>query len=183
MKLIIISILSILSLSCVDKDRRDLQPPSSPPILEMTQELVGMWDITGDLLDFRLYDNGYAEWDVLDRSKKSKAVHTTDELKVRKQRLISESELENIVRLVREVLKVEDLYKAKRTGIDNSLNNSIRMRIENIDKTIKIRSHLENLSNPNPENFPNFPAVLADLYKEIDKIKSVKDKNPTSLAR
>ena len=180
MKLIVISILCILSLSCVDKDQRPIQPPNSPPILEMSQELVGMWDIIGELLDFRLYDNGYAEWELVDRSKKSKAVHTTDELKIRKQRLISESELENIVRLVKEVLKLEDLYKAKRTGIDNSLNNSVRVRIENIDKTIKIRAHLENLSNPSPENFPNFPTVLSDLYKEIDKIKSVKNKNPAS---
>ena len=144
----------------------------------MSQELVGMWDITGELLDFRLYDNGYAEWELLDRSKKSKPVHKTDELKMRKQRLISESELENVLRLINEVLKLEDLYKAERTGIDNSLNDTIRIRIENIDKTIKIREHLENLSNPNPKNFPNFPAVLANLYKEIDNIKSVKDKNP-----
>lgn len=142
----------------------------------MSQELVGWWSVSGEMLDFRLYENGLVEFDTLDNSKKDpqKTLHKTEELKVTKQIYISEPQVEEIVNLLTsdEFLRLEKAYRARRAGTDTSINNTIRFQAGSEKKTIEIRGHVESLSNPNPENFPDFPAVLSELYKQVIKIKN-----------
>ena len=142
----------------------------------MSTELVGLWDVNGEMLDFRLYDNGFVEFDTLDNSKKDpkKSISKTNELKVKKQGYVSEQEVEKVLNMLKsdKFLDLKNTYTAKRAGTDNSINNTIVFQYESKEKTIKILSHLEDLSNPKLENFPDFPPVLSDLYRQIDQIKS-----------
>jgi len=173
---IFVLIFSLLFISCSKSQDLQIKQPNSTPVLEMSTELVGLWEVSGEMLDFRLYDNGLVEFDTLDNSKKDpkKTMYKTDDLKVRKQGYINDAKVEKILNLLKSdnFSELKETYKAKRAGIDNSINNTIVFQSQNQKKTIRIWGHLENLSNPKPENFPDFPAVLSDLYKETSKIKS-----------
>ena len=174
--LALLSAFCLFFAACSSTESLTVKQPNSTPVLEMSQELVGWWEVSGEMLDFRLYENGLVEFDTLDRSKKDpqKTLHKTDELKVIKQIYISESEVEEIIKLLTsdEFLKLEKIYRAKRAGTDTSINNTIRFQSATNEKTIEILGHIEGLSNPNPENFPGFPVILSDLYSRINKIKS-----------
>jgi hypothetical protein len=173
---IFVLIFSSFFISCSKTEDLQIKQPNSEPILEMSTELIGLWDVNGEMLDFRLYDNGLVEFDALDKSKKDpkKPISKTNDLKVKKQGYISEQEVGKILNLLKggNFLGLKDTYMAKRAGTDNSINNTIVFQYENKEKTIKILSHLEDLSNPNLENFPDFPPVLSDLYKQTGKIKT-----------
>jgi hypothetical protein len=173
--LALLSAFCLFFAACSSTESLTVKQPNSTPVLEMSQELVGWWSVSGEMLDFRLYENGLVEFDILDNSRKDpqKTLHQTDELKVTKQTYISESEVEEIVKLLTsdEFLKLERIYRAKRAGTDTSINNTIRFQYETHEKTIEIRGHIEDLASPNPENFPGFPTVLSDLYRQVNKIK------------
>lgn len=163
------------SSSCDNSENRQVERPNSAPVLEMSQEFRGLWAVTGKILEFRLYDNGLVEFETIDNNKKdrNKTRYTTDELKVTKQTYISQSEVENLLKFLTsdEFLKLKKLYVAKRVGTDTEFFNTIHLQYKNAEKTIEI-GHLENLSNPNLENFPDFPPILSDLYRQVNKIKS-----------
>ena len=169
-------IFSLFFISCSKSEDLQIKQPNSTPVLEMTTELVGLWAVSGEMLDFRLYNNGLVEFDILDSNKKDpkKTMYKTDDLKIRKQGYIDDAKVEKILNLLKsdKFLELKDTYKAKRAGTDTSINNTIVFQSQNQKKTIEIWGHIENLSYPKPENFPDFPAVLSDLYKETSKIKS-----------
>src|SRR5215217_3334644 len=95
-------IFSLFFVSCSNPENLTVRQPNSTPVLEMSRELVGWWDVSGEMLDFRLYENGLVEFDTLDNSRKDpqKTSHKTDDLKVTKQIYISESEVGEIVKLL-----------------------------------------------------------------------------------
>ncbi len=172
---IIILIFSLLFVACSNPENLQVTQPNSTPVLEMSAEMVGLWGVQGELLDFRLYENGLVEFDEIDNNRKTpqKTIYKTEELKVRKQIYISESEVGEIINLLKsdEFSKLENTYSAKRAGTDIAINNTIRFQSGTQEKTIKILGHIENLSNPNPDNFPDFPAVLSKLYRQIGEIR------------
>jgi hypothetical protein len=173
---ILVWIFSLFLISCTKSENLQVKQPNTTPVLEMSSESVGLFDVTGEMLDFRLYENGLVEFDTLDNNRKNqqKTMYRTDELKVTKQTYISEKEVERIMNLLKsdEFLNLEKTYTAKRAGTDISLNNTIHFQYETKEKTIRILDHIEDLSNPDPENFPGFPPILSNLYEQINKIRS-----------
>jgi hypothetical protein len=168
-------IFGLFLVSCKNVEDLRVAQPGTTPVLEMTREFVGMWDVTSELLYFRLYENGLVEFETIDRNKKDgkKPTYKTGELKVTHQTYISETEVKKILNLLKsdEFSNLENSYRAKRAGTDTSVNDTVHFRYKGQDKTVQILGHIEDLPNPNAENFPGFPPVLAYLYGQIDKIK------------
>ena len=141
----------------------------------MSTVLGGLLDVTGETLDCRLFDNGFVEYEVLDKNKKSvaKSSYTTDELKIKKETSISKSDLFEITQLLTsdEFAKLKNSYKTNLSGIDTSRTSILRVRLGGIDKTIEILVNNESLIEPNPKHFADYPKILSDLYKRLEKIK------------
>src|SRR5215203_3717811 len=122
---ILILIFGLFLVSCRNVEDLRVAQPGTTPVLEMSRELVGWWEVSGEMLDFRLYENGLVEFDTLDNNKKDrqKTRYTTDELKVLKQTYISEKEVQKILALLKseEFSKLEKTYMAKRAGTDMAI--------------------------------------------------------------
>ncbi|HVE55712.1 MAG TPA: hypothetical protein VNB22_02725 [Pyrinomonadaceae bacterium] len=169
-------VFTLCFISCSVPENVEVKQPNSVPILEMSWESIGNWDVTGEILDFRLYDNGLVEFDILDNNKKdrTKTIYSTEELRVRKQFYISDSEVKRILKLLtsNEFADLKKTYQAKRAGTDIAHNNKILFQDGTREKTIEILGHIEDLSKPDPENFPDFPPILSYLYEQTHKIKN-----------
>ncbi len=178
--IISVSIFNLFSISCSSPEDLQVKQPNSTPVMEMSEEYIGIWSMTGEILDFRLYDNGLVEFDVVDADKKApRGINSTEDFKTQKQAYISEDEVKAILDLLTsdEFLRLNHTYEPERSCTDNFINNTIRLQYENKDKTVKIIGHCDNLASPNLEHFPDFPPVLMDLYKKISTIKAHSQKN------
>jgi hypothetical protein len=185
MRIISIALLVFLALQILSCNKREITTiPHSPPILEVTRNSRGLWDVTGELLYFRLFDDGTVEFDLLNFDKKvpGKNSYKTSELKERKVIKISAEEVGEIDQLLsrEELGKLNNEYRPKRSCIDAFHNDSISINNNGFVKDIKISSHCENLASPNKDNFPDLPESISVLFKRIDAIKS---KTPIGSAR
>lgn len=177
--LIFLFICCFFNFSCSESAQKQIQKPQSPPILEMTKELTGLWDVTGDVLELRLYENGFAEFDFVDYSKKvSGKFHKTDELKIAKQIQLNDLQMQELLNLLngKKFQNLKESYQPKVSCIDNFIENIIVFRSQSEEKKIRITGHCENLKSPT-KNFPDFPPILSELYKQIDEVKKNSEVN------
>ncbi len=63
---------SILALTCKDNKNQNefIKPHNFIPVLEISQEAFGNWEVTGKILFFRLYENGSVELEYANDTKK-----------------------------------------------------------------------------------------------------------------
>lgn len=178
MKSIALSLFVIINLvfgSCSKPVKLQQETPKSSPVLEMSKELLGLWDVNGKLLDFRLYENGLVKYDFVDYTKKvSGKLNKTDDLKISKQIQLSESEIQELLKLLtsNEFQNLKDSYKPNMSCIDNFIENVIIFRYQSKEKKIQITGHCDDLKQPNTKYFPTFPTILSDLYKQINRVKN-----------
>jgi hypothetical protein len=168
-----ILIFGLFLISCSKSENVNelVKQPSATPILEISSELVGIWDVQGEILDFRLYNFGIAEYEELDQSKFQPGINKTDDLKVKKQIKVSDEEIEEILDLLESVefLNLRDRYIARKGCTDTSVYQTIRFQFAEKQKRIKIYGSCE---EPNAENFPDFPPILAKLSERAGEIRS-----------
>src|SRR5262249_49947159 len=98
---LVFSALSFALLSC--SNDAIYKPPDEPKmILEVTNDAEGLFDVTGKSLILRLYNNGIAEFDEIDQTKRdrSKPFQSVDELKVQKHINLTEDEVDHFRELI-----------------------------------------------------------------------------------
>jgi hypothetical protein len=152
-----------------------IKPPDALPLVEISQEAEGMWDVTGEMLTLRLFDNGFTEFDELDMKKKVQGKQNkTDDIKIRKQFVISSEEVQEFIRLIsdKDFLQLHDKYSRKCCCTDAVINYQIAFNYKNIQKKINLSGYCDDLINPDPRYLPDFPKILSELMKLNSKIRS-----------
>lgn len=169
-RLMLLLTFSFFAFSCSESqsfNSNNISKTSDKAILEVTSNFKGLWWITGEVLDLRLYEDGFFEYD--DYPSGTDKITSADKVKIRKQGKISEAELKELLDLVnsKEFTELKSEYKPKRSGTDAFIDLKIGLN----DKTVIVSNHSGNLDKPPPEEFPNFPVVLSEFVKRVKKIK------------
>ena len=146
--------------------KEDAAPaPTGEVILEVMEDRIGLWDIHGESLYFRLYENGFAEFDWLDKSIGSNFRKTSDVAKRLSVQLDS-----NRVGEYTEILSVlrnsESEYKRKCCCTDASLSYTILAKQNSVVQSTVLRGFCSNLQEPAN------PMVSADFLRLFEKIES-----------
>ncbi|MBA2621296.1 MAG: hypothetical protein H0U87_08855 [Acidobacteria bacterium] len=117
-KLLFVLLAVLFAIACAKNEGQDAFSilPDSKPILEISQDAFGLWDVTGNTLFFRLYSNGSAEFEYPDDKKKTTAKSkNADEINTLKQVKISEREFQKFSDLLNseDFQKIQNKYKRK----------------------------------------------------------------------
>ena len=174
MTFLLVLCLSVLSCSKVEVEKLDL--PNPEPILEISKDAEGMFDIVGKSLFFRLYDDGLVEYEFPDEDKKVMGrINHIEDIKSSKQIRLSDEKLQKFKNLLKrqDFHQIENQYKRQCCCTDTSLNLDIRIRTDGSEKNIALRGFcdLSEIKNPQPRYLPNFPQVLSDLLILADNIR------------
>ena len=157
----------------------DLQAPPghrSSPVVEIFQDAQGAYEVYGNSLFFRMYDDGLAQFEVADPAKLSGGQsHNIEEVKAVKQVHLNEKELLEISDLVKSeaITKLGPVYQMGCCCTDASLNLAIWVRYETVDKTISLRNFcdLNAIEHPRERYSPDFPKALSELILDVHNIR------------
>ena len=174
-------LLTVPSCSNVESDNSNfelekLDIPNPEPILEISQDAEGMFNIIGKSLFFRLYDDGLLEYEFPDNNKmvKGKTHYNIEDIKSSKQIRLSDEKLQKFKNLLKtqDFHQVENQYKHRCCCTDTSVNVDIRIKIDGFEKNIVLRfCDLSEIKNPQPRYVPNYPQVLSDLLILADNVR------------
>jgi len=147
-------------------------------ILEIEHLSYGSMDgFNGRTLGFRLYENGKFEYEEIsnEKLKEYKGQTFTSEAISKKAGILSESELTEIREILdsKEIHNVKDYFKnAEGFCTCGASRTEIRYKIEgSYIKNINIDgSGCADLKNTDKKYFPQFPKVLSELIKQVQKI-------------
>lgn len=137
---ILILLFGIYSFSC--SKSKTFEKPNTPPILNISQDAQGMWEVQGKTLFFRLFDNGYVEFEYQNNEKKNrgKSFYKTEEVNSLVQTTISEAELYKFVEILNsnEFKEVENTYERKCCCTDATLEFDVNSQNSNKQKNINL---------------------------------------------
>jgi hypothetical protein len=161
----------------IESENPETEQPDVPPILEITQDAKGMFDVTGKTLFFNLYDNGVVEFEYADEQKKTPGkINKAEEINTLNRVKISAEELQKFT----ELLKTEDFqntrdeYKRKCCCTDATVDYKISFTDSNKQKNINLNSYcgLGDLTNPQARNNPDFPKALSELMSLAENTRA-----------
>lgn len=168
----------------IETEKTADEQPDEPPILEITQDAEGMYEVTGKTLVLNLYENGVIEFEVLDDKKRSAALAKNpkqtiglkaEELNSLKRAKISRVELQNFL----DLLKSEDFknakndYRRKCCCTDASMDIGISLNDAGRQKNIDLQNYCDwgELKTPAKPQGSDFPKVLSDLLVLTEKVR------------
>ncbi len=146
------------------------------PILQITSNFDGLWWMNGEVLDFRLFENGIVEYDEYPLQSKNGTLKA-EEVKVLYRTQINEAEVKEILDLLnsKEFLAVEFNKIVQDKGCwDAFINSNINFKQNDKSKNVILESYCANLSDTKSTSFyfKDFPKVLTQLFQKIKNIKS-----------
>lgn len=155
--------------SATEKPRNVLsQPPNREIILEVISNFEGsLFYIKGEILNFRLYGDGLAQFDDIPLESTTGKQHIAEEVRDRKQIKISEAELTEIKNILSS--KEFGRLKSKYEKIESSCDAIPEVIIKAESKIIKIR-WCDNLTQP--IRSPDFPEILLKLLQKNREIRN-----------
>lgn len=174
---IIIFLLLVNILSCDKSETPKNIQTDSPPILEISQDAQGAWDVTGKTLFFRLSNNGIAEFEYTDNKKKipGKAIYRAEEVDSLVQTKISDDELQkfNSLFLSENFSKFQNSYKRKCCCTDATIDFQIKIKFEDKQKEINLNNYcgVEELKSPPEQYLSDFPHEFSGLMIITDNIR------------
>ena len=162
----------------VETENTENEQPDAPPILEITQDAKGLFDVTGKTLFFNLYDNGIIEFEYVDEQKKTPGkTNKAEETNTLERAKISQEELQKFL----DLLKTEDFqntkseYQRKCCCTDAFLDYKINFQVENRQKNISLNNYcdLNDITNPQVRYNPDFPKVLSNLMSLVENTRAI----------
>jgi hypothetical protein len=165
-----------LSTFCAKPSLEPPKPIHSQPLLEIFQNAEGMYQVHGNSLFFRLYDDAFAQFEIADPAAMSdRQTHSIEEVKKVKQVYIGEVEFRRISDLIRagDVVTTKPTYQRKCCCTDANLQLAMWIRYENVDKTISLRGYcdLMEIEHPNERYSTDIPNVISEIFREVDNIR------------
>ena len=177
----ILILLSVFLFSCSEVENSEISPKSTEPeivssfprpndeiILEITSSHQSNVDwIRGEVLNFRLYSDGFAEFDDCTPYSATENKNTVEDLCKRNQVKIKQTELAEI----REIISNKDFenLKTKYQKIESSCDAIPIVTVKCKNKLIKI-IWCDNLAEP--KTSPEFPKILSNTFKQTREIKN-----------
>lgn len=160
-----------------ENQEKPAKPIDATPVLEISQDARGMWDVTGKTLFFRLYDNGFVEFEIADENKKIRGkINQAEEINSLEQTKIIEEEFQKIIGLaaVEDFQKVQDNYQRKCCCTDATLNYKISFKTDGNQKNISLNNYcgLDEITNPQTRYSPGFPKALSELMSAVGSVRS-----------
>jgi len=181
MKFLALTLLLIFGFSLISCSEAnvpaDVLAPNSPKqILEVTSDFSGFYWMNGQVLDFRLYDDGIAEYDEYPLQSPDRYALKAETVKQTKQVKIDEEDFQRILDLLEssEFSKTESRYLPLKSCLDAFINTKINSNIGNNNRQIFIKDHCLNLeyATRTTDFFKSFPVTLNELFQKINKIKN-----------
>ena len=100
----LILVTSLFFITCSNsttlQTEKTIDKPTSPPILEISEDAEGAWNITGKTLFFRLYENGVVEFEYPDDTKVKSGQNKAEEINILKRIKISEEDKQKFIKLL-----------------------------------------------------------------------------------
>lgn len=131
--------------------------------------------MNGKVLDFRLYNDGNAQYDEYQTYSSPSGALQADAIKNLHQVKLQEAELKEISDLLdeNEFLKIEAIISQKKICKDAFINTEMKTVINNSSKQILIKNHCAILSDAKSSEsyFEKFPSKLNRLFEIIRKLK------------
>lgn len=129
--------------------------------------------MNGEVLDFRLYNDGTVEYDEYSTQSLPGKILKAKEIKKIKRTKISDSELKEILNIISELENTTSDFTESKICTDASIDTNITLRRNSKKKTIAINSHCTNLSDKNSTSysFKNFPAPINALFQKLRTIR------------
>ena len=173
MKFVISVFVLIFSITSANCDF--LKHHSRKPILEITSDFRGSWWIYGQVLDFRLYDDGTAEYDEYPMQSSPNGTIMVKAAKTTRQIKINEAESKEILDILasNKLTKTEEEISPEKSCIDAFIDTKINFSLDNAAKQIVIKSHCSRLADSQSTSFyyKNFPLKINNFFQKIRKIK------------
>lgn len=145
------------------------------PILEITQDAKGMWEIEGKTLFMRLYDNGNIEYEFPDEKKMKQGINRTKDLNVLKKANLNGEKFQKLVNLLKsdDFRNLENTYQRKCCCTDATLDFEIKIQTDNQSKNINLANYcgINELTNPRSDYAPDFPKQLSELFALTDNLR------------
>ena len=162
---------------CAKNENQDkfAKPIDTAPILEISQDAKGLWDVRGKTLFLRLYDNGFVEFEYPDNRKKTAGFNEAEKINTLKQIKVSKRELQKFLDLLNseEFQKIQDKYERKYLCMDTYLDYKINLKYNNNQRNILLNGFCDigQLKNPQSYYVEDFPKVLSELMTLVDNTR------------
>lgn len=171
---LLVLIFCLFSFSCSEPET--VIKPYTPPILDISQDAQGNWDVPGKTLFFRLYDNGFVEFEHPDDKKKDTGKSSkAEEINTLIQTKMSEKESRKFIDLLNsdDFQKINDTYTRRCCCTDATLDFKVSFQNNNKQTTVNLNDYcgLDELKNPQVQYLPDFPKVLSELIILIDNTR------------
>lgn len=156
---------------CSCENSKNQVPKTSQMILEVTSDYQGLWNISGERLEFRLFDNGVVEFDAFPA--KHQLGTKAEEASVTKQTQISDEDLKDFIKLLSSEEFINLNYTLKCCCTDASINVEIISYLPNQRKRLFLKGFCDdNFINPDFRYAPNYPDFISELMRKIQRLKS-----------
>ena len=176
LNLLLISTGIFSSCNTSENSANSFEPNSRVKILEISSDFAGFFWMNGEVLDFRLFENGEAEYDEYPFRQNSSGILKVDDVKQIKQIKINETDLKEIISILmsEEFLSNPENFSPQKICKDSFINTNIDFNFEKYIKKIKIGHHCSALSQveSTSSQFKNFPLKINELFKKIETIKN-----------
>jgi len=173
--LILLSFCLTLS-ACIKVELEPIKPPNSEPVLDISRESVGLWDVTGKILYFRLYNNGMAEFDDLDENRAQKVNGRsikTEDIMVRKLVQIDKKDFQDYINLISssDFANLDEKYQSKFSCLDAFQHYDITVNLPGVKKHIFLPGYCGDLSRlyAGSSSTADLPEQLFELAQKIER--------------
>lgn len=166
----------LFSLSCSESEI--ITKSNKLLVLEVSKDAQGMWNVRGKTLFFRLYDNGFVEFEYPDDKKidTGKSISNAEEVNTLIQTKISEKEFRKFIDLLNsdDFQKINDIYTRRCCCTDAILDFKIKFQNNNKQTTVNLNDYcgLYELENLQFHYLPDFPKVLSELMILIENTRA-----------
>jgi len=162
--------------ACIKVELQPIKPPNSEPVLDISRESVGLGDVTGKILYFRLYNNGIAEFDDLDRNSAAKNVNggsiKTEDIMVRKLVQVDKKDFQDYINLISssDFADLEEKYPSKDSCLDAFQHYDITVNLPEVKKHISLPGYCGDLSQlyDGSGSTADLPEQLFELAQKIE---------------
>ena len=162
-----------LSQQKIESEPAENEQPDVPPILEITENAQGSFNVIGKSLLFNLYENGIIEFEYADQKKLVVGkTYQAEEVNILQRAKISPEELQKFTDLLKneDLWKTNDDYKRKVVCTDTDVDFKINFTNGFKQKNVNLNSYcdLYDVIDPKARYTGEFPQVLSNLMSLVD---------------
>lgn len=149
----------------------------APVILEITQDAVGMWNVTGKTLFLKLRSDGFVEFEFSDDKKmEAGKINRAEDINTLSWSKLSAEELKAFTDLLKseDFQQTENEYRRKCCCTDAVLNYKINLPDAAQPKNISLNGYCgsNELTNSQNSEINNLPKVLSELMNLVNHART-----------